>query len=36
VTTILPVLLQDRDKTVVLKDAPVERIEEWLSDKVDQ
>lgn len=28
--------LLDRNKTVILKDAPVERIEEWLSDKVDQ
>ena len=28
--------LLDRNKTVVLKDAPVERIEEWLSDKIDQ
>lgn len=28
--------LLDRNKTVILKDAPVERIEERLSDKVDQ
>ena len=28
--------LLDCNKTVILKDAPVERIEEWLSDKVDQ
>lgn len=28
--------LLDRNKAVILKDAPVERIEEWLSDKVDQ
>lgn len=28
--------LLDRNKRVILKDAPVERIEEWLFDKVDQ